>query len=223
MGKAVELATALNTAWVHTTKATALRCRTSSNENELALLVPTSTSRVITRDVHPATAFRVTSLDDSADTHSVRSSKSHKFTHSISSTNLHGWHASPQAAPAGVKRHTNTVTGTDTVFPTSAKIVCVCNAIPPETQLVLPPLSLLMHLKAATVFNLRAGLPKDLLLPPTITAMDGSRSRIHRRTPPMGSRPSPSPRVIPTCRRSSPCTLSPLLLLLAHRTLSRAP
>ncbi len=55
-----------------------------------------------TRDVHPATAFRVTGLDDSADTHSVRSSKSHKSTHSISSTNLHGWNAAPQAAPAGV-------------------------------------------------------------------------------------------------------------------------
>ncbi len=55
-----------------------------------------------TRDVHPATAFRVTGLKDNADTHSVRSSKSHKSTHSMSSTNLHGWHASPQAAPAGV-------------------------------------------------------------------------------------------------------------------------
>lgn len=54
------------------------------------------------RTAHPATAFRVTGLDDNADTHSVRSSKSHKSTHSISSTNLHGWHAAPQAAPVGV-------------------------------------------------------------------------------------------------------------------------
>ncbi len=83
------------------------------------------------------------------------------------------------------------------------------------------PLSLLTHLKAAAVFNLRTGLPKDLLLPSTITAMDGSR--ILRRTPPMGSYPSPSPRAIPTCRRSSPCTLSPLLLLLAPPTLYQAP
>jgi hypothetical protein len=54
------------------------------------------------RDVRPATAFRVTGLEDNANTHFVWSSKSHKSTHSMSSTNLHGWHASPQAAPAGV-------------------------------------------------------------------------------------------------------------------------
>ena len=52
---------------------------------------------------HPATAFRVTGLDDrDNDSHSVRSSKSHKSTHSTTSTNLHAWQSSPQTAPEGV-------------------------------------------------------------------------------------------------------------------------
>jgi hypothetical protein len=220
MEKAVELATALNTAWVHTIKATALRCRTSSNENELALLVPTSTSRVLEMFTPPPRSALPVLMTVPTITPFGHPSPINPHTALAPPISTAGT-LHPKPPLQELTRHTNTVTGTDTISPTSAKIACVCNAIPPETQLVSPPLSLLTHLKAATVFNLRTGLPKDLLLLPTITAMDGSR--ILWRTPPMGSRPSPSPRVIPTCRRSSPCTLSPLLLVLAHRTLSRAP
>jgi hypothetical protein len=107
-----------------------------------------------TQDAHSATAFHVTGLEDNADTHSVRSSKSHKSTHSVSSTNLHGWNSSPH-------RSCRSHLGTQILS------LAWLQLLSRQQRL---PINRLTNLKTAAAFSSRTSLPPALLL---LTTTDG--------------------------------------------------